>query len=320
MDLLEKLEKTTMDARRGGGGNQRTRTTGLFLSWEDGQNTFRLAGEYLEVYSHYLAPSQERKGLCRADCFKGENRIPQTITCFNWDVDKEQFLDGVKVCPICKINDLANACCKEIYGKIRNADSEQKTELETELKKWRNTEGMTRPRMKLKWLAFSRNNPNVVIIGGDGEENEQKGIKIATFSPEAIEDIKTTFKNVGITAGPADAQEGYDLILERGRNETRVTYSVGAKMDKGSIVQRAFDEEELRLFEGAPDLKALSRTKADPTAILDALHPEYVSFLEEFDAYEDESSQTPPEASPSKTSESVEDIDDVFADLEGKKN
>jgi len=54
MSVLDRLTKQQASRPQGGQGG---RVKGIFHQWKDGANHIRLAGDFVEVRTHFIAPS-----------------------------------------------------------------------------------------------------------------------------------------------------------------------------------------------------------------------------------------------------------------------
>ena len=263
-NVLEKVRRLKARRPRQGGG----RMQGIFHQWKDSDNIIRLVGNFLEVKTHFIAPAPKRKerGLCRADAFQGDDKLPQVINCLNWDVKAEEA-KSTKTCPICKLNAVAHAIVKE-----KPKDEKEKEAFE---KLRRDASART----NLKWNILDRDDPHVVLVE-DGSEKKVLGLKIATVGMEAWDDIEGVFEQMGFDI--TDATDGIDIKVTKGHNGTRGTYSAQAVIDasqKPPVAQvTPLTDEERGLREH--DLKSICGKQVDAQKIIDALHEDLRELLE----------------------------------------
>lgn len=252
MSVLERLAKVQASRPQGGNGG---RIQGIFHQWKEGGNKIRLAGEFVEVRTHFIAPSPKRKdrGLCIAAAFQGDDKIPQVINCPNWDVALERPKKE-KTCPICKLNAVARAVLAE-------KPSEEEKKFFEALK------GATRATASLKWNILDRDDPFVVRTD-NGKEEKVLGFKIATIGAEAQGDIFGIFKQVGYDIN--DPDRGIDIEVVRDSKGVRTTYSARAVIEGTSLKVTPFTKEERALE--LHDLKARCGKLVEPEKIVDALH------------------------------------------------
>lgn len=252
MNTLDKVRRLK-ERRPQAGGSGRMR--GIFHQWKDGDNTIRLAGSFLEVRTHFIAPAPKRsdRGLCRQDAFVGDNAIPQVINCLNWDAEKEEPR-ATKTCPICKLMEIARAILKE------NPTDEEKKFAEL-------LRQAASPRPNLKWNIIDREDPYIVLTD-NGKETRVLGLKIATIGMEAWKDIEGVFEQCNRDI--SDPKLGIDIKVTKGHNGTRTVYSAQAVLDGVSLKVSPFTAEEAAL--PMHDLKALCGKSVPVQKILDALH------------------------------------------------
>jgi hypothetical protein len=296
MGVLDKVRKFKNSRPKNEG---RTRTRGIFHDWQDGENRIRLVGEFLEVKTHFIAPAQSRgdRGLCQADAFAKDNskKISKVVNCPDWDIEKEEMKDK-KTCPICKLYRLAVQALKE------DPNDEEKKYFEA-------LKSAARVRTNLKWNVFDRENPNVTVIDENGNEAEQKGLKIATIGMEAWDDIEGIFAQCGFDI--TDPAEGVDIKVIKGHNGTRTAYSAQVVIEGTGLAVTPFDEEELAIVGQPHELKAICGKKTEASAIRDALHGDYADLLELNDEDDDEddtpADDTPADETTPKEEEAVAD-------------
>jgi len=265
MGVLDKIRKFKNSRPKNDG---RPRTMGIFHDWQDGDNIVRLVGEFLEVKTHFIAPSPKRgeRGLCQEEAFKKENekKIPKVINCPDWDIETESPTDK-KTCPICRLFRLARQALKE-------SPNEEEKEYFEGLK------SLSRVRTNLKWNVFDREKPNVTVIDDKGNESKQKGLKIATIGMEAWDNIEGIFSQCGFDI--TDPDEGVDVNVIKGHNGTRVSYSAQVVLEGKGVKCTPFDEEEKGIVDKPHELKVICGKSTAAQAVLDALHGDYAELLE----------------------------------------
>ena len=251
MSVLEKLSKQQASRPQNNGG----RVKGIFHQWKDGSNNIRLAGDFVEVRTHFIAPSPKRKdrGLCMQNAFQGDDKIPQVINCLNWDIATERPKKD-KTCPICKLNAIARAVLSENPG-----DDEKKF--------FEALRAATRATTTLKWNIIDRDDPLITAVD-NGKESQVLGFKICSIGPEAANDIFGIFKQVGYDIN--DPDKGIDIEVNRDSKGARTTYSARAVISGTSLKVTPFTAEEKAL--ALHDLKMWCGKVVDPTKIVDALH------------------------------------------------
>jgi hypothetical protein len=312
MGNLEKMRK--LRQRRATENNKRnfSNLRDIYYDFEMGDNRIRLCDEFLEVRTHFIAPAPKRndRGLCQAEAFKGDDRIPMVINCPDWDLEKEEKKpESEWTCPICKLNRIANQILEE-------GPDEEETDFFKKLR------SQARARAALKWNILDRANPYITKKEGDSEE-KVLGYKIATIGMEAYDDIEGIFEQTGMDI--SDAEEGVDIIVSKVKGKMRVEYSAKAAMDMSvkppTVAMTPLTDEE----QAAEMHRLLERCgrQTEPQKIIDALHGDYRDLLEmnldddEADA-EPEVEETPaepepPKAAPKKArkSEPEDQVDEV---------
>lgn len=259
MSVLERLAK--VQAARPQGGNQ-SRMKGIFHQWKEGVNRIRLVGDFVEVRTHFIAPSPKRKdrGLCQAVAFQGDNKLPQVCNCLNWDIGMERPKKD-KGCPVCKLNAVARAVLTEKPG-------------EEEKKFFESLRAATRATSTLKWNILDRDDP-FLISTDNGKEEKVLGYKIASIGPEAANDIFGIFKQVGYDIN--DPDRGIDIEVTKDSKGPRTTYSARAVIEGVSLKVTPLTAEERKLE--LHDLKVRCGKLVDADKIMDAFHDDLRDIL-----------------------------------------
>lgn len=252
MSVLDKLSRFQAGRPKGNSGGK---IRGIFHIWKEGANRLRLAGEFLEVRTHYIAPNPKRKdrGLCMQTAFQGDDKIPQVVNCHNWDIALERPKKQ-KTCPICKLNAIARAV-------LSATPSKEEKEFFEELRK------ATRPTSALKWNIIDRDDPMVIVVDGE-KEDKVLGFKIASIGPEAAADIFGIYGQVGYDIN--DPDKGIDIEVIKDSKGARTTYTARAVVQGTSLKVTPFTAEERKLE--MHDLKMWCGKQTDIDRIVDALH------------------------------------------------
>ena len=252
LDKVRRL-KASRPQNKGGGGRMR----GIFHQWLDGDNIIRLAGQFLEVRTHFIAPAPKRndRGLCRADAFKGDGAIPMVVNCPDWDAVKEEA-KPIKTCPLCKLAAIARAIKKE----AGSTDEEKKF--------FDALAQAAAAKMNLKWNILDRTDPNILLVDDNGNEKKTLGFKIANIGTEAWNDIEGIFEQCKIDI--SDPVKGVDIKVNKGHNGKRVVYTAQAILEGTSLRVTPFTEEEAALQ--LHNLKELCGKATPAQRIVDALH------------------------------------------------
>ena len=323
MGIKDKMRAVRARQEKDGrGGRQFTNLRDIFFDWQEGDNIVRFIGDFLEVKTHFIAPAPKRgdRGLCNGEAFKGDynEKLQMVINCPDWDIEKEES-KGTHDCPICKLNRIAGAIL---------ADNPNDEEKET----FKALASATRARTSLKWNVIDRNNPYITKKEGDHEE-KIFGFKIATVGMEAFNDIEGIVDQTGMDI--SDDDEGLDIIVTKTK-KARWEYSAKAAMDmsvKPPTCKMTPLTEEEHAAERHRLLERCGR-QSDMQKVTDALHPDYLEYLE-LNADDDEVAsepaapaptpeptpepKAPAEAAPAPTSdEEEEDDDDPLAGTQKK--
>lgn len=260
MSVMDKIKS----AKTGGSGSKKfPRTTGIFHDFKEGDNIVRFLGEYVEVRTHFIAPSKKTKsrGVCNADAFTGDDRLPMLVNCPDWDIQTESWKEE-RVCPVCRL------------GKIAR-DGLSNPDLSPEERKYFETlKSAAGGHHRYKWNVIDRDNPNVIVKNEDGTTEERVGIKIATLGKEAFEAVKGIFEQVGFDI--TDPDDGVDVKITR-VNGNRVSYSAVCMIEgKGLKVTPLTDEERALDLH---DLRKICGKQPDVDKIIDNLHEDYAEVL-----------------------------------------
>jgi len=297
-NVAEKMRKLRERRAKESSGKQNfSNLRDIYYDFEMGDNRVRLCGEFLEVRTHFIAPAPKRsdRGLCNSEAFKGDNRIPMVINCPDWDIENE-VEKGTTDCPICKLNKIANSI-------LSDGPNEEEKDFFTKLR------SQCRARTALKWNLLDRTNPYITKKEGDTEE-QVLGYKIATIGMEAYDDIEGIFEQTGMDI--SDDGEGVDIIIAKNKGKMRIEYSAKAAMDMSvkppTVAMTPLTKEELSAERHR--LKERCGRQTDPSAVVDALHPDLREFLELNDEEEDEATPTPTteKAAPAPTPKKAEKV------------
>lgn len=259
--VLDKIRKMKeREPVRGGFTNFR----GIFHAWKDADNLVRLVGEFIEVKTHFVSPNPKRgeRGLCQAKAFQGNNRIPQTVNCLDWDVAKEEPTK-LHTCPFCKLNAIAKQALKE------NPTADEKKFFDA-LKQ------SAYARTALKWHIIDRDDPFVLKLE-NGTEIKVPGLKIATLGLELWKDIEGIFNQCGFDI--SDLDEGIDICVTK-TTAAKTAYAAKAVLfGRPPTVKVTPLSPEERAFE-RHDLKAICGKQTSLDALMDALHGDLRELLD----------------------------------------
>lgn len=300
MGVLEKRSKMN-ERRKRSGSSSSNQFRGIFLNWQDGGNVVRLVGEQVEVYTHFIAQSKGRseRGLCAEKAFQGADRLPQTINCLDWDVQKEEWSKHKK-CPICKLNALAKQALKE------EPDKEER-------EFFYKLSASTYAGFKVKWNVIDRANPYIEHVEGDNVMNVL-GLKVATFGSEAYKYVDGIFDQTQMDI--TDPDNGIDICVVKGKNGMRVVYTANAVLQGTSLKVTPLTDEERAL--PLHDLKSLCGKMFDASQIIAALHGDLRELLEmNNDANDDDDDKDDDDVI--EASEDGEDEDEIIPSPAQKK-
>ena len=244
----------------------------IFHSFAEGDNIIRLVGEFLEVHTHFIAPVAKRndRGLCQARFFQGDNRLPQTVNCINWNLDLEElksFKD--RRCPFCKLNEIARKASRELRD---STDAEDKKERE-----YFDALGKASySRTGLKWHLIDRNSPWILKVV-DGKEEKVKGLKIGTIGTELWKDINGIFDQCGFDI--TDDEDGIDICVTKTSGQKTSYAGKAVLFGKPLSVKVTPLTDEERAYDRY-DLQAICGKQTDLQMMLDALHEDLKEVLD----------------------------------------
>lgn len=295
-DVLEKIRRLKANRPKGG---TFSRHRGVFLSWEDGDTDTRLVGNFLEAHNHYIAPSNRigLKGICRPDAFEGDGGLPKRISCFDWDITREEY-KKVKTCASCRLASVARKMLKS-SGLV-----------EEERKAFDTIRAAASFRREYKWNVLHRADPYIIQVLDNGTEKRVLGLKIASFGTEAYKDIEGIFEQCGFDITHAD--DGIDIRVTKGNDGNRTVYSVQAILEGRGLKVTPLTEEE-RLLQ-LHDLKFRCFQSCDMEKMVDAMYDNYREMMEVDDAEEADTSEVDAAAAAA-----TEEAEAVEAKLTSKK-
>lgn len=244
-------------------GYKTGKETGFFLNWKDGDNLVRLAGGYVEMRTHFVAPNvrQKLRGICKMEAFeKGDGSISQVINCLDWDI-KTESATKVQTCPICKLYHLASKLLSE-------NPSEAEKKFYTELKT------ATQYKTGYRWNVLDRDNPFVSVTDG-GTTSQVLGFKIATLGKEAFGDVRGIFMQCGFDISAPDT--GVDIKITKGNSNGRVAYQAQVILQGTAVKQTPFTAEEKALQ--LRDIKQICGKQYAVAAIIAAMHDDLREML-----------------------------------------
>ena len=205
----------------------------IWFDWgKKEEHVVRIVGDFISVHSHWIGESKFGNDvpILNPSAFKGDNKIPMTVACGNWDVSTETEDPDGDACPVCRLGRNADAMLKK-YGKDL---------VETEKEVFKTIRRKCRVNAQYLFTIIDRDNPYL------DEEKTKKGYKILK-APEkllkAILELSDKMDGIGISS----PDEGIDIIIKKTVSEktkTDVTYSALPVMSGINVKQTPLTEEE----------------------------------------------------------------------------
>jgi len=238
----------------------------IFYEFQKGDNPIRLVGEFLQQKIHFIAPNKRFKdrGLCIADAFEGEDRIPKMISCLDWNTDEEQPT-AEKTCPICHLHRIVKKVLREGGSSVEPQDRQY-------LEKLQKDSGVG---TSLKWNVIDRRDPHVTEVDENGNEKKVLGYKVINIGMEAWYDIDSIFRQ--LDRDISDPEEGVDINIIQDHNGVRTCYSAQVVMDGVQAKCTPLTEAERQLT--LHDLKRLVGRQISAKQVIDALHDDIREIL-----------------------------------------
>ena len=215
------------------GNNTQFARENIWFDWgTKKEHVVRIVGDFISIRNHWIGESKfgQDVALLNSSAFKGENKLPMTVACGNWDVETESEDPDGDACPICRLGRNADAILKKHGKELDETD--------------KNIFKAIRRKCSVKCLylfkVIDRDNPYV------DEEKTRKGYKILK-APEkllkAILELSDKMNGIGITS----PDEGIDIIIKKVTsdvNKNDVTYSALPVMDGVKVKQTPLTDEE----------------------------------------------------------------------------
>jgi hypothetical protein len=225
-DALKKFETTS--------NSSEFTKDNIWFDWGDKEeHVIRIVGDFRISRTHWIGESKfgNDVAILKSSAFKGENKLPMTVACGNWDADTETEDPDGNGCPICRLGKNADAMLKK-YGKSLVED--QKENL-------KNIRRKCQAKSQYLFKIIDRDNPYV------DDEKTRKGYKILR-APEkllkAILALSDSMEGIAITS----PDEGIDIKIKKtvsATTKTDVTYSALAVMAGPKVKQTPLTDEEL---------------------------------------------------------------------------
>ncbi len=289
MSTYEKVMGRKETPRRSFSANDRPRTSGIFLNFKDGDNPVRLVGDYLEIRTHRIAPTNrpgwKERGICKASSFDGQNKLPEVVLCSDWDMDKEAETPK-KTCPICAIERAVDDILRK---EGRTLDSESKKSLYKILSE-------CRAKVQFKWNVLDRLDP-FIIQTTNGVDSKIKGYKVASLGIEAYRYVKLVFDQVKVDISGVDSGIDINIVKSRAANapdgKSKVSYSASVIIVGKGVKETPLTEEEKAL--PMHDLKKLSGKVIPPDFLVASMHEDLKELYESIGTVESKKSTEPTE-------------------------
>lgn len=230
---------------RNGGGN--FANDNIWFDWgKKEEHTIRIVGDFIITRSHWIGESKYSSvTLLDAAAFKGENKLPMSVACGNWDSSTESVDPDGDACPICVLGAKADKML-QLHGKeLQDADKEVLKAIRKQCT----------PKCQYLFKVIDRDNPYL------DEDKTRKGYKILRAPEkllEAITQLSKSMKGIGISS----PDEGIDIVIKKvvsDKKKSDVTYTALAVMDGMTVRQTPLTEEErnyhdidLHKFAGKP--------------------------------------------------------------------
>lgn len=238
--LSEHGAKALKDASslNGGNGGLNFAKENIWFDWGNkNEHTVRIVGDFKAVRSHWIGESKfgQDVDLLKASAFKGENKLPMSVACGNWDVETESPDPDNDACPVCRLGHNADAILKK-HGKELD---------ETDKNLFKAIRRKCSVKCMYLFKVIDRDNPYL------DDEKSKKGYKILK-APEkllkAILELSDKMKGIGITS----PDEGIDITIKKlvsDTSKTDVNYNALPVMDGMKVKQTPLTEEEQAYFE-----------------------------------------------------------------------
>jgi hypothetical protein len=207
----------------------------IWFDWGNSEeHVVRLVGDFKWIRSHWIGANQFGKDveIINSDSFKGENKIPMSVACGNWDVDSESEEPDGDNCPVCRLGRNAEKMLQKYGKEMAEADKEI-------IKTIRNKCAI---RNTYLFKCIDRDNPYI------DDEKTKKGFKIIKMPAElltAIIELSNKIEGVNITS----PDEGIDITIKRvkpeGNKKGKTSYSALPVYKGMTVKQTPLTAEEL---------------------------------------------------------------------------
>lgn len=248
LDLLSRHGATALKEA------QKTETSNLpreniWFEWgERDEHVIRLVGDFKWIKTHWIGESKFGKDIpiLNSSAFKGDNKIPMSVACGNWDVESESEDPAADNCPVCRLSRNADMMLKKYGADLTEADKEI-------LKKIRSK---CAAKSTYVFKCIDRDNPYV------DDAKTKKGFKIIKMTYDlfsAVIELSKKMNGVSIIS----EDEGIDITIKRSKANDKgggkYSYSVLPVMNGMTVKQtplsdeeRAYHDIDLAKFAGKP--------------------------------------------------------------------
>lgn len=220
----------------------------IWFDWGDkDEHVIRLVDDFKWIKSHWIGESKFGKDIpiLNPSAFKGDNKLPASVACANWDADSESDKENGG-CPVCRLSHNADVMLKKYGSELNESDKEA-------LKKIR---AKCSAKSTYMFKCIDRDNPYV------DAEKTRKGFKIIKMTYDlfyAVIELSKKMNGVSIIS----KDEGIDITIKRskasGKEGGKYTYSVLPVMDGMTVKQtpltpeeREYHDIDLMKFAGKP--------------------------------------------------------------------
>lgn len=220
-------------------------------------HVIRIVGDFVQINKHWIAPSSYSKiKIFEESCFQGEkdSKLPMQIACADWDNVTESKIDCD--CALCSLSKAANHI---IFNEAKTLEKSTLDEIK-----------------EIRRSASAKTRFLVPII--DRDDKDFKGIKVAEFSTDVINDFYQIVKDIAPDE-INDVEKGVDIKLTKtvGKNKV-VSYKASLVLTAGSVKKTPLSEEEKAYPQ--VDVRKYTAKTVSNELLLSKMAPEYVALIE----------------------------------------
>lgn len=254
----------------------------IWHKWEPGDQTVRFSGDFIQTKVHYIGNNavQNSVKLFGDDAFAGDNRIPKSVNCANWDIDKEERKDGG--CIICRLNKIA----REV---LKSDDSDAMDDATK--KEFKDLKSRTDDRSSYRWNIIDR-------------DKNGKGFKIASIGQELFEELANIYEDYSPADFTSD-DEGVDIKVSRsgGKNE-RVKYRASLILEGGKVKVTPLTDEEKSW--SRHNLMEMCGRQVDQEDVREKLDSKWSQLIEAYEEGDSDTKDTTEDTTQEATKEKAE--------------